>query len=136
MRVRARLIAHVDYLARRGTPTTLQCLAKHELFAWECPDADPRAWPLWSGGTLRVEPVLVSSDIHFLRQCVLAGHGIALVPDAMVPDPGTDPDAVVPVLDDQVGRDIAVRIVVPSVLTEVPRIKALLNHVKAFTGQL
>jgi len=136
MRVRARLIAHVDYLARRGTPATLQDLAQHELFAWECPDEDPRAWPLLSGGTLRVEPVLVASDIHFVRQCALAGLGIALVPDAMVPDPGTAPGAVVSVLDDQVGRDLAVRIVVPSVLTEVPRVKALLNHVRAFTGQL
>ncbi len=136
MRVRARLIAHVDYLARRGTPATLQDLAQHDLFAWECPDEDPRAWPLLSGGTLRVEPVLVASDIHFVRQCALAGLGIALVPDAMVPDPGTAPGAVVSVLDDHVGRDLAVRIVVPSVLTEVPRVKALLNHVRAFTGQL
>jgi DNA-binding transcriptional LysR family regulator len=136
LRVREWPIAHVDYLARRGTPRTLEELTKHELLSWEAPGEDPTRWPLRSGGTLAIEPAMVTTDIHFLRQCVLAGNGIAMVPDAMVPDPGTAPGDIVPVLDDHIGRDRSIRLVVPSVLSEVPKIKAVLSRVRAFTGQL
>lgn len=136
LRVRERAVAHVDYLKRRGTPTSPAELSKHELLAWDAPGEDPRAWPLRSGGAISIEPALVSPDIHLLRQCMLAGSGIALLPDAMIPDPGADPGDLVPVLEDVIGRERSVRLVVPSVLSDVPKIKAVLGHVRAFTGQL
>ena len=133
LRVREWLIAHADYLARRGTPTSLAELAGHELLSWEAPGEDPLAWPLLAGGTFPVEPSLIATSVHFLRQCVLAGQGIALLPDALFPDPGVDPGVVVPVLEGVVGRERQVRVVVPSVLTDLPKIKAVLAHVRAFT---
>ncbi len=136
LRVREWPVAHVDYLSRRGAPASLDDLAAHELFSWQAPGENARVWPLRSGGSLAVEPTLVSSDIHFLRQCVLAGQGIALVPDAMMPDPGTEPGDVVPVLPELVGRDRPIRVVVPSVLSDVPKIRAVLRHVREFTGRL
>lgn len=136
LRLREWMIAHVDYLARHGTPDSLDALAGHQLFAWEAPGGNPRVLPLRSGGSFAVEPTLVASDIHFLRQCVLAGLGIAMLPDAMLPDPGTDPGAVVPVLLDVVGRERPLRLVVPSVLSDVPKIKAVLRHVRSLTEQL
>lgn len=135
LRVRERAVAHVDYLKRRGAPSSPAEFSKHELLAWDAPGADPRAWPLRSGGAIAVEPALVSPDIHLLRQCALAGNGIALLPDAMIPDPGADAGSLVPVLEDVVGRERSVRLVVPSVLSDVPKIKAVLGHVRAFTGQ-
>lgn len=136
LRVRERLIAHADYLALHGTPTTIEALARHQLFSWASPCEDPRLWPLRSGGSFALKPAIVASDVHLLRQCVLAGLGIALLPDAMIADPGTDPDAVVPVLRDVVGRERPFRLVVPSVLSDLPKIKAVLRHVRAFTDPL
>ena len=132
LRVREWLIAHADYLARRGTPSSLDDLADHDLLSWEAPGEDPRAWPLLSGGVLAVAPVLVATSVHLLRQCVLGGHGIALLPDALLPDPGVGPGELVPLLDGVVGRERAVRVVVPSVLTDLPKIKAVLQRVRAF----
>lgn len=136
LRVREWLIAHVDYLARRGTPDSLESLNQHELFSWEAPGENPRLWPLRSGGTFPVEPAFIAADIHLLRQCVIAGLGIALVPDALLPDPGTDPASLAPVLIDTVGRERAIRLVVPSVLSDLPKIKAVLRHVRSLTEQL
>lgn len=79
---------------------------------------------------------MITPDIHLLRQCVRAGQGIALLPDAMIPDPGSEPGELVPVLDDVIGCERTVRLLVPSVLSDVPKIKAVLSHVMAFTGRL
>lgn len=136
LRVREWLIAHVDYLAARGVPRSVEELAGHELFAWEAPGEDPRVWPLLGGGAVTVAPALVATDIHFLRQCVIAGLGIALVPDGGLPDPGVEPGAVVPVLPEVVGRERAFRVVVPSALADMPKIRAVLQHARGFVEGL
>lgn len=132
LRVREWLIASADYLARRGTPTTLDELAAHDLLSWEAPGEDPRSWPLLTGAWIAVAPTLIATSIHFLRQCVIAGHGIALLPDAQLPDPGVAPGFMVPLMEDLVGRERAVRLVVPTALADLPKIKAVIQHVRAF----
>jgi DNA-binding transcriptional LysR family regulator len=129
--VREWLIASTDYLDRRGTPRTVGELAEHELLAWQAPGEDARAWPTLSGPHFAVEPRLITADIHFIRQCVIAGQGIGLVPDARVPDPGVEPGTLTPVLPDIVGRERHLRIVVPKVLARVPKIEALLDRMRA-----
>jgi DNA-binding transcriptional LysR family regulator len=125
--VREWLIASTEYLGRRGTPQTVDELADHELLAWQAPGEDARAWPTRSGSRFMVEPSLITADIHFIRQCVIAGQGIGLVPDARLPDPGVEPGTLVPVLRDIVGRKRHLRILVPKVLARVPKIEALLG---------
>jgi DNA-binding transcriptional LysR family regulator len=132
VRVREWLVASTEYLARRGTPSTLDDLARHDLLSWAAPSEDPRAWPLLAGGRFVVDPVLIATSVHFLRQCMLAGHGIALLPDGLLPDPGVPSGAVVPLLEGIIGRERAVRLVAPSVLTDLPKIKAVLKHVRAY----
>ena len=83
-----------------------------------------------------MSPVMVTRHIHLIRQFAIAGLGIALVPDAMVPDPGVAEGALVPVLPELIGREVGVRIVVPAVLSEIPRIKALIELLKPFLGDL
>jgi hypothetical protein len=58
------------------------------------------------------------------------------MPDAMFPDPGVMPEELVPVLPEVVGKELAVRVVVPSALAQVPKVKAILQHVRIFTGEL
>ncbi len=136
LRIREWVVGSVDYLARHGTPTSIEALSQHSLFSWDSPGDNPRVWPLCSGGAFTVEPVLVASDIHLLRQCVLGGLGLALLPDALLPEAEPNASAVAPVLTEVVGRERPLRLVVPSVLSDLPKIKAVLKHVRAFTDGL
>jgi DNA-binding transcriptional LysR family regulator len=133
VRLREWLFASAGYLARRGTPHTIEDLAGHELLAWQPPGEDPRAFPLCHGGTFPVAPALVTADIHFLRHCARAGLGICLAPDGQLPDPD-ETEPLVPVLPEIVGRERALRVTVPRALAEVPKIRAVLDHIVAATG--
>ncbi|MDC0743906.1 LysR family transcriptional regulator [Polyangium mundeleinium] len=136
MRTRVWLVASREYLARRGTPRSVEELSRHDLLAWESPGDDGRSWPLLRGGTFPVSPLVTAQDIHVIRQFALAGHGIALLPDPGIPDEGLPEGTIVPVLPDIVGRELGFRVVVPAVLSEIPRIKAMLDLLEPFLGKL
>lgn len=135
-RMREWLLASADYLARRGTPRTLDDLAGHDLLAWTPPGEDGRLLPVRGGEALEVDPILLSPDVHTLRQCVLAGLGIGFIPDGMIPDPGVEPGALVPVLPDLVGRDRPLHLLVPAALAGLPKLRALLKHVQSFVASV
>lgn len=135
MRVQERLLASSAYLGKRGTPRSVEDLRRHELLAWQAPGEDARIWPTRSGGHVTVEPALIATDIHFIRHCCLEGLGIGFVPDANVPDAaGASP--LVAVLPDVIGRERAVRVTVPAALAEIPKIRMVLERVRAFLGEL
>lgn len=134
-RVRVWAVASADYLARRGTPQSAADLAAHDLLSCELPGEDGRLWPLLRGGTFAVNPTVVARHIHLIRQFAIAGFGIALIPDAMLPDPGLAPGELVPVLPELIGKQIGMRIIVPAVLIEIPRIKALLDLMEPILGR-
>lgn len=136
LRVREWLVASPAYLERRGAPRTIDDLKQHELFAWQAPGEDARVWRTLQGAPFTVQPSLIATDIHFIRHCCIAGLGIGLVPDALLPDPGLGPDALVPVLPDVVGQERPVRISVPAALAEIPKIKLVIDKVRAFLGEL
>ena len=130
LRVQEGLIASKEYLERRGTPSSLQELQGHELFSWEAPGEDARTWPTLRGATFTVEPALITPDIHFIRSCCIAGLGIGLIPSVELADPSTPADLLVPVLPELVGRERPVRISVPEALSEIPKIKLVLTHIR------
>ena len=134
LRVREWLVASRAYLDRRGTPRTIDDLKHHELFAWEAPGEDGRVWRTVKGAPFTVQPTLIATDIHLLRSCCIAGLGIGLVPDALLPDPGADVEPLVPVMPDVVGRERPVRISVPAALSEIPKIKLVIDHVRGSLG--
>jgi DNA-binding transcriptional LysR family regulator len=136
VRVREWLVASRAYLQRKGVPKTPDDLAEHDLLAWDCPDGDPTIWPTRQGTTLRVAPRMISPDIHMLRGCAAAGMGIAFLPDAGIPQSDTPADGLVPVLPDEVGRERPLQVVVPTVLSEIPRIRAVLSEIQAFLREM
>jgi DNA-binding transcriptional LysR family regulator len=85
LRVRVWLIASKDYLARRATPRSIEDLAGHDLFAWEVPGEDGHRWPTKTGGTFNVTPRLLSPEIHWLCQCVIAGSAWRSSPTSRYP---------------------------------------------------
>jgi DNA-binding transcriptional LysR family regulator len=136
LRVREGLIASKEYLQRRGTPHSLEELQGHELLSWEAPGEDARSWSTLRGTEFTVEPALVTSDIHIIHSCIIAGMGIGLVPSLDVPDPSISEDLLVPVLPELVGRERAICVSVPEALSEIPKIKRVLAHIRQFLGPL
>lgn len=126
-RLRRWLVASPDYLRERGTPETPEALAGHELLSWVVPGEDGLRWPLRGGGAIAIAPALVSSDIHMLRQAASMGMGIAWLPDAMLPDPGPP---LVPVLSEQVSDEQSLRVLIPTALEQLPRIRAVIQEVR------
>lgn len=135
LRLREWCLASADYLARRGTPTTIAELQGHELLAWAPPGEDGRVWPRRGGEPFEVEPALVSPDIHMIRQFVLAGVGIGFIPDALFPDPGVAAGTLVPVLTDRVGRERALQVLVPTALAGLPKVRAVVGHIQRFIAE-
>lgn len=130
MRVQEGLIASKEYLERRGAPRSLLELQGHELFSWEAPGDNARSWPTLRGTEFTVKPALITPDIHLIRSCCIAGLGIGLIPSVALADPGTPEDLLVPVLPDVVGRERPLRFSVPEALSEIPKIKLVLRHIR------
>jgi len=74
-----RAYVHDDYIARAGVPRVLADLRKHRLLSWHAPDRAATQWPLRTGGTVRVQPALISNDLRSVQECILAGLGIGVV---------------------------------------------------------
>ena len=132
MEVREWLIASEGYLSRRGCPKELADLAGHTLLAWQAPSGDPCALPLIGGGTFRIEPAVVTADIHALHLCAEAGLGLAFVPDAQLASAISGGSGLIPVLPELIGRRRLVRFIVPAALVHIPKIKAALEIVESF----
>lgn len=130
------LVASQEYLDKRGTPTSIEALHRHDLLSWQAPNEDPCIWPTLQGATFRVAPIVVATDVHFLRRCCMQGLGIGLLPDAMIPDPEMVRDTLVPVLPDIVGCERILRLSVPKALSDVPKIKMVLEQARQFLEAL
>lgn len=135
LRIRVHAIASRDYLKNRKTPECLEDLSSHTLLSWEMPNGDTSSWPLIGGKKFAVSPHLSTRDIHVIRMLAIEGHGIALVPDAMLPDPGVKEGTLVPILPDLIGTEVSARIVVPALLADVPRIRALIELLQPLLGE-
>lgn len=136
VRMREWLIASADYLQRRGAPMRAADLAGHELFSWCAPGEDGRVLPSRTGEPVEVDPVLVCSDVHLIRQCVLFGLGIGYVPDGMLPDPGVPEGTIVPVLADEIGRERSLHVAVPTALADSPKLRAVVRQIQAMTERM
>lgn len=113
MEVKEGLFASPHYLAREGTPRCLEDLERHSLFSWTPPGQAAEEWVLWAGGRAVVNLSHGSPDAGLIRQCALAGLGIARFPMGAIPDPDTAPGSLVPVLPELVGQTLPVQVVMP-----------------------
>lgn len=127
------LVASREYVERLGAPRSIDELARHDLLVWQGSGRDPRILPLRDGGFVEIAPRLVATDIHLVRQCAIAGQGIAYVVDGELPDPG-GAAPLVPILPDRVGRPQTLRLSVPRALADVPKIRVVLAHMRALLG--
>lgn len=117
------LHAHADYLARRGTPRTLEDLAAHDLIGFDRETPVIRAY-------LRRFPLLARRDFALradsdLAQlsCIRAGFGIGV---CQVPLAARDP-SLVRVLPDVFSLDLGLWVVMHQDLKTSPRCRAVFD---------
>jgi DNA-binding transcriptional LysR family regulator len=81
------LTAAPKYLAERGRPERPEQLSQHATLSFT-PQTDRQTWELFDGNGASVQiehtPRLVCHDFPLLRSAVLAGLGIALLPESAV----------------------------------------------------
>jgi DNA-binding transcriptional LysR family regulator len=82
-RNRRYLCAAPSYLARHGSPRSLEQLSSHACLALRENEEDATRWKLMPPGTsqyrpLRIEPTLACNDGRVVKQWALDGHGILL----------------------------------------------------------
>jgi DNA-binding transcriptional LysR family regulator len=94
------LVASRQYLDERGRPERPEQLAQHATLSFSS-ETDRQTWELFDadGTSVRIEhaPRLVCHDFPMLRAAVLAGLGIALLPESVV-RADLDSDTIEPVL--------------------------------------
>ncbi len=131
LRLPQRLLASRDYLEEHGAPADVASLAKHDVLWWSAPGETGTRLTLKRGGAHAVTPALLSADIHLLRGCASQGQGIAWAPDGEVPEDLPAGQQLVPVLEELVGATCSLRVVMPSALSDIPRIRAVLEVAEA-----
>jgi DNA-binding transcriptional LysR family regulator len=114
LRAPERLLASEPFLRSHGPFESLEDLRGAGIMMWRGPDWRGPQLPLRGGGELSITPILVTSDLHLLRECASQGHGLAFTIDGGLPGPlGAGAD-LVPVLDGLVGRERVMRVVMPA----------------------
>lgn len=83
--LRSVLYASPKYLARRGTPQSLDELASHDCVLFRAPNGKT-SWELSRGGEGPIEEVhvtgpLSADDLSFARKATIGGAGIGLLPE-------------------------------------------------------
>ena len=114
-----RLVASESYLEARGRPETPDDLAAHRLALWRAPTRPTDRLPLRSGGSLAVAPVLESEDPRHVLAEVAAGRCIGFLPDL----PALNDPSWKGVLPDGIAGRIGLRLVVPDVVADRPRVE-------------
>lgn len=125
---RERLLASPAYLKRHGTPTRLAELKDHRVLVWDVPGRADEL-PLTNGEALPLRAAVRMNDVFLLRQAAVRGLGIALVPDAEIPGEFLlGDDALVRVLDEDVGRKLGMWLLASPKTFELPAIRIILEQ--------
>jgi DNA-binding transcriptional LysR family regulator len=123
------MCASPAYLARRGTPTTIEELDEHDRVLFT-PSPRTQSWML-SHGEQSYEfgrPArFASNNVGAVHEAVAAGAGIALLTDFIVAS-DCERGALTYVMPDWTGRTIEVNAVYPARQNLPPRLSLFLDH--------
>lgn len=127
LELRQRLLAHPTYLAARGVPRSIDELAAHDVLAWLAPfEREPRVTTL-GGDPVPVRATLATQNAHVVHEIAHVGLGLAWAPDGELPAaPGHQ--ALVPVLDAVIGRDVTLWMGVPRAISGFKRIRVFIEN--------
>lgn len=128
-RIESLLVATPAYLARRGTPATVEELDEHERVLFT-PSPRVQSWPLTLGDATYEfgRPArFASNNVGAVHDAVLAGAGIAVLADFMVAD-DIAAGRLVPLLRTWRIRSVDTHAVYPARQNMPPRLSLFLDH--------
>lgn len=130
-RYRSHVYASPAYLARHGEPLSPEDLRHHRALAMPTHRHGNRyAWALHDGGSPRefaVDPIFVGNDPASLRAPLLAGVGLALVPDGFVDTLQASGGELHRVLDPWQAAERELHVVFPPGRTPPPKVRAFVD---------
>ncbi len=119
------------YLERQGTPERPDDLADHNcLRGFVGGVTAARAWPLLNGGEIAVSGTLASNDLQLVRQGVLAGLGLALMPSFLIRE-DLAAERLEPVLEDSIGREAVISLVFAERRYQQPQARAFIDFISS-----
>jgi DNA-binding transcriptional LysR family regulator len=130
------LMASPEYLARRGTPATVEELDGHDTIVSVRENGVHEPWPLRAGGVYTPKkPHLLANASGLIRVGALQGLGIALVAQSLVRNDVAQ-GALVPVLADRVGQVLPVSMVYAAGSKSSLKIRAFVDYACAWVERL
>ena len=121
------VVAAPKYLRARGTPKSVASLANHAAVVQLAPSGDLDTWVL-GDETVRVQGALRCSSPTAIRDLVVAGSGVALLPDWLVRD-DLAAGRLKRVLPDRETPLVGLLALHRIELRDAPRTRAFLDHV-------
>jgi DNA-binding transcriptional LysR family regulator len=128
-RIDSRIVATPEYLARRGTPATIEDLEEHERVLFT-PAPRVQSWMLVQGEATYEfgRPArFASNNVGAVHGAVLAGAGISVLADFMVAD-DIAAGRLVTLLPDWITRPTDAHIVYPARQNLPPRLSLFIEH--------
>jgi len=122
------LYAHPNYLAQKEKLEHFKQLTKHDCLYMSGQGGTP-SWPVVIESlqdNIELEPVLQCDDFNLLYQACTAAQGIALLPDYLCKDK-VNTGSLVPVLPNQISRNVDIFALFPSRKGKLPKLTALLD---------
>ncbi|PKF55726.1 LysR family transcriptional regulator [Alteromonadales bacterium alter-6D02] len=126
-----RFFANPKYLAKAGTPTALEQLADHQLLVINPVNSDVRLNLTSTGGqsqTINQQPRLLVDDFSMLKQSMVDGLGVAVIPDYMCYDE-IDSGALVNILPEWGMEPLDIYALYPRNRAKIPKVKAFIEFV-------
>ncbi|HEU0033485.1 MAG TPA: LysR family transcriptional regulator [Kofleriaceae bacterium] len=127
--IESTLCATPDYLARRGTPATVEDLDEHDRVLFT-PNSRTQSWTLTQDGSSYEfgRPArFASNNVGAVRAAALAGAGIALLTDFIISS-DIAAGTLVPVLPEWHAKPVEVHAVYPARQNIPPRLSLFLEH--------
>lgn len=118
--------AHRAYLAEAVPLRTPADLAQHRVLHTTSLPTAPLTWPTLDGGTVPVDPWLVTTDLDAVRQAVVAGLGVGLM-FADLPK-----DELEPVLPGVVGMAFKLWALTTPVGAKLARVRAVIEGARRY----
>ncbi len=129
LRLTVGLWASPDYLERHGEPASPEELAGHRLATWRVGRGFAQRWPLRGGGDVAVAPAVLSANPELLFALTAQSGCIALLPaSGELFDPTRS--GLSPVLPEEVGGELDVRVLTPTPSRADPRLRAVLENAR------
>lgn len=123
------LVASPAYLDRAGIPTRPEDLAGHQTLGY-APETERQTWTLHGPGGERAQvehnPRLVCHDFVVLKSAVLAGMGVALLPESVI-RPELDAGTLVRVLPEWNVAQGILHVVFPTRRGLLPAVRAFID---------